>query len=49
MKWQVMDWDSDAIRLYERWGGHRYGDHWLTYCFDHNTILKHAATTEDLD
>ena len=47
MKWQVMDWDDDAIRLYERWGGHSYGKHWLTYYFDHKTILKHADSTED--
>ena len=47
MKWQVMKWDSDAIRLYERWGAYRSGEHWLTYCFDKKTISKHAASTED--
>ena len=49
MKWQVMEWGDDAIRLYERWGGHRYAGKWLTYSFDKETVLKHANNpTKDI-
>ena len=40
MKWQVMEWGDDAIRLYERWGGHRYADSWLIYSFDKECLRK---------
>ena len=46
LQWQVLDWNKDAIRLYERWGG-KVLPEWLTYRMDTDTILKHASTNID--
>jgi len=43
LQWQVLDWNKDAVRLYERWGGTVLPE-WLTYRMDQDTILKHAST-----
>ena len=46
LQWQVLDWNKDAIRLYERWDGNILPE-WLTYRMDQDTILKHASTNSN--
>ena len=41
--WQVLDWNEDTIRLYERWNGNALPE-WLSYHMDQGTIMKHAST-----
>ena len=43
LQWQVLDWNEDAIRLYERWNGNALPE-WLSYRMDQDTIVKHAST-----
>ena len=47
MQWQVLDWNKEAAKLYDRWGGNPLPE-WVTYRMDRETLLKHAST-EDID
>ena len=46
MQWQVLDWNTEAMRLYERVGG-KFLKEWLTIRMDQPTLAKFAAGQVD--
>ena len=46
MQWQVLDWNTEALRLYEKLGG-KYLPEWFTIRMDRPTLAKFAAGQAD--
>ena len=42
MLWQVLDWNTDAIRFYERFGA-SFSDEWLNGSLERDALLNLAA------